>query len=61
MKYILLALLVFAIASIGVVTVNDAYGQNSSEDTDPEIPGHKQLSPKSFGSKNTQVCGDRLC
>ena len=59
MKQIAMLVLITAIFSIGMATV--AYGINSSNQGDPTIPGHKLLSPKSFGSKNTQVCGDKLC
>ena len=41
------------------------YTMNASEaqmlkPTNPDIKKY-QLSPKSFGSANPQVCGDRLC
>ena len=51
---------------VSMAIAPSVFGYNSSNDVekyDPAKPGHKKLSPKSFGNKDREnkVCGDKLC
>lgn len=64
MQKLVFMLLLAGITSLALVPL--VYGINTSNDEnkyDPTVPGHKKLSPKSFGNKDreNEVCGDKLC
>ncbi len=56
---VLLAMLPLFVGMVIGYTVNSSEAQ-MLKPTHPDIKQY-QLSPKSFGSANSQVCGDRLC
>ena len=56
---VLLAMLPLFVGMMIGYTVNSSEAQ-MLKPTHPDIKQY-QLSPKSFGSANSQVCGDRLC